>query len=197
MIRSLLAPLVLACACVLPACTMKSINPAYTAGAAVQEPALLGTWKNPKGNLSITLSPAANGEYNAAVTISKDDTSETVNLHIVLFRAGGRLLADSTLADEQWKSLGVQGAWLLNTHLIARIDIDGERVKIRELKAKAVDDALRADESLLDHAHRGNETILSGSSRQLSAFLELHAKDDAYFDDSEWFTRADAQPSKP
>lgn len=185
---------------------MKSLHAGYTADVVVQERGVEGSWINEEKKVMLTVTPTEK-TYAVLITLLGDEESgepeKTVRLKVALFRAGGAagslslkpgaLLADASLNDDAWEELGLAQAFTVRTHAICRVELAGDAMSVRELKVGAVDDAIRKDESVLEHVHfDGGEVVLSAGSARLVEFLKEHGGEDAFFneaDGSRRFTR--------
>lgn len=180
-----------------PACTVKSLQPGYTKEALTQSREVEGSWINEERKVMLTVLPSGE-HYSVLLTLlgdeEADEPEKTVRLKVALFRAGPDkslslkpvpLLADASLTDDAWEATGLAQTFTIRTHSICRVDVAGDTLTIRELKASAVSDLLAKDATALDHAEASDEKVISASPRKLMEFLAAHAGDDAFFVDAD------------
>lgn len=180
-----------------PACTIKSLQPGYTKEALTQRREVEGSWINEERKVMLTVLPSGD-HYSVLLTLlgdeEADEPEKTVRLKVALFRAGpdkslslkpAPLLADASLTDDAWEATGPAQAFTIRTHSICRVDLDGDALTIRELKASAVSDLLAKDATALDHTEASDEKVISAPPQRLMEFLTQHAADDSFFNDAD------------
>lgn len=180
-----------------PACTVKSLQAAYIKESLTQDRAVEGSWINEERKVMLTVLPSGD-HYSVLLTLlgdeEADEPEKTVRLKVALFRAGPDkslslkpvpLLADASLTDDAWEATGLAQAFTIRTHSICRVDLAGDALTIRELKASAVSELLAKDAATLDHAEASDEKVISAPPKKLMEFLAAHAGDDAFFNDAD------------
>lgn len=181
----------------LSACTVKSIQPAYTKDAVVTDPIVVGNWVDDKGDIALAVSPAPDG-YDVSVT-AKGKEPRTVNLRATLFRVGGAggakgpLFADIVLADADWKKFEWAHDFVLRTHAIAKVETTAGSLGIAMINPRKLDELLKKSDEAVEHLHlNGNGTILSAGPEGMMKFLAAHAGE--LFEETTKLKRAPAKP---
>lgn len=173
--RAILA-FALALVLLLTGCVVQSIHGLYTENDLVFDPALIGTWAEKENPNLWTLEK--NGEK--AYTLSYTENQVTAKFETRLVRLGPYLFLDTYPKDAELKN-SVLAFHLMPAHLFTRIWIEKDTIRYAALDYEWMKKQLEEKKVTLSHEIEDGSVILTGSTKELQAFLQKYADDPEAF----------------
>lgn len=161
-----------------------SLNPLYTAEDLVFEPKLVGIWAE-KEDSEERWTFEKSGDTAYRVVYEDEDKKRGV-FEVHLLRLGENLYLDFFPDDEAMKNLDASDLYKfhwLPAHTFARVFRIEPELQMAFMNPDWLDKQLEADEKLIDHVRRGDNLVLTASTKALQEFVMKHA--DAAFGDDE------------
>lgn len=155
-------------------CTVRSLQPLYTEGELMFEPALLGTWKDKDPKDYWTIRRSGERAYEIAASDTPDQKLEGR-----LVRVGGRQFLDlvSKDADE---------AFAVPAHVFVQVRLEGDMLHVALMEPDWLRDTLAKTPAAVAHVRLPDgDVVLSASPKQLQQFVLRHAADPKAFSWSE------------
>ncbi|HEX9614075.1 MAG TPA: hypothetical protein VGA55_01135 [Bacteroidota bacterium] len=162
-------------------CPIRSLSPLFHEKDLVSDQALLGTWKNVENSDAVTFETSGRNSFLALV---HEDDGDSSKYEVQLGRLGEYWFADwfpETKAEDYQ---------LIPTHLISRVWLSGDSLRLSFLEGDWVEQVLNADETAVPHARQTGSIILTASTEELQKFVLRHAADGKAFPDPGVFVRA-------
>ena len=161
-----------------------SLNPLYTAEDLVFEPKLVGVWAEKEDSEERWTFEKA-GETAYRVVYEDEDEKRGV-FEVHLLRLGENLYLDFFPDDEAMKNLDGNDLYKfhwLPAHTFARVFRVEPELEMAFMNPDWLDKELEADAKLIDHVRRGDNLVLTASTKALQEFVREHA--DVAFGDKE------------
>ncbi len=173
----------IACACLSPACLVTTLQPVYDAESLVVDEALAGTWQAQEAPITVVVERGEWKSYRVTYTERK----ESYALVAYLTRIGENVFVDLTPAhgvEEVPLMIPVHGVALLrhsgDSLAVVPLDYDWYTAAIREKKAGRPEGAIDARQNIL----------LTSKTDTLRAWLSQQVKTGEGFREPTAFTRA-------
>jgi hypothetical protein len=185
--RNALSSLTLVSSLALAGCleVPSSLNPVFPAASAVAVPGIEGFWRDAEGDTSLSIRAAGDGAYEMVLWEKDRPSAEHESFELHFARLGDELFWDLIPSGPKAGSgLGVR-----RVHLPARVRLEDGVLEIAFLKQDAVRQALESGELTLAHALADDDLVLTGSTDELAAFLEAHARSEVLFDEPSSFRK--------
>ncbi|TAN37869.1 MAG: hypothetical protein EPN25_14940 [Nitrospirae bacterium] len=168
---------------VLSGCFIQSFHPFYTEGSLIDLPEITGAWQlvsQGSENLADQYREPWQFEKNRIWTFEKGVSSR---LDVKYFRVEGTLFADLVMAEPEEGS-GPNKWWLLHTvpvHSVCKVQLSGDTVSFNPLNGDWLIGQIKKKKIILSSMQldeKGEHTVLTASSKELSDFLKKY-RDDA------------------
>ena len=180
----------------LAGCVPVAINPFYTDEDLFKDPRLVGQWTDPEGDVTWRFADAADKGYR--LTLKED--SGTGFYEARLFKLDDHTFLDLTQDTEALEtSLKTNSAigLMVRTHFVGRVRWAGEQIKIGWLSTDWLEKQMQEKPDLLAHqTPKDGPMLLTGSTRELQAFLRRHATNDETWEDDTALSRQAAAPTE-
>ncbi len=163
---------------------VSTLHPLYDKESLQFDRALVGAWSS--DGKTLTIEPAGDRAY--AVTIQQDGQKSTYVAHLT--RLGESSFADLHLEDEVLQTLfeGEYYPLLARVHLICRVQLDGELLRIAPLDAEWLQEEIASGKTRLPHERTKDGLILTASTGELRQFLSGRSDrfDEAFSEVTTW-----------
>jgi len=162
-------------------CLVRSIHPWLPEDAAMDEPALAGSWQDERSNTSATFT-AGDTAYEVEIT---DRQGHASHLRASLHRRAGHWLLQVGPRDPKHLEAFV----VLPGHILYRAELEDDRLTLYPVDVDSFE--VRAEHarlSLVAEGSRENGYILSGGPAEIGAFLEAQLKDPGFFSATPHYT---------
>lgn len=161
-------------------CPARSIHPLFLDTDIQFDPALLGTWKS--GDDSYTFSPSTDKAYRTVIrSLSTDDSS----VYTVLTGTVGRhRYLDSypyVDADEHH---------YLSVHVFTLMTLNGDTLMMASFENDWLEQQIEAKKISIPHIKRGQEIILTATTKELQKMLRAVDGDSLAFPNRTVYTRS-------
>lgn len=170
-------------------CIPMAIQPFYTDEDLIQDVRILGEWRDYDGDVTWEFSGTEEQSYRLKVT--EDGSSGLYEVRF--FKLGDQTLLDMTQDKGAWEAAVKTNSALglaLPTHLVARVRWAGDQPKIGWLSADWLQEQLKERPNLLSHQQpEDGPLVLTGSTRELQAFLRKNATNDSAWEDDTVLSR--------
>jgi hypothetical protein len=162
-----------------------SLNPTFPAENAAAVEGIAGSWGETEGTTTLDIRDAGDGVYQMTI-LEKGQSSPGPQPYELRFaRLGGELFWDLTVKDESaGPALGLR-----RVHVPARVRLEGHVLEVAFLDPERLAKALDAGELVLTHATAHDDTVLTGETEEIAAFLEAYGHDDSLFGEPTRFAR--------
>jgi hypothetical protein len=176
--------ILLAAAALLAGCATPSLHPIYSPDKEIQDPGLVGVWRDADGTDKTTYTVTREGsQYQLVIAGEKDRTDCAVHL----VQLGKYRFVDLAAADKERDQINDRwGELFLPTHMFLRYEVEGDGLKVWHLDRDWLKKGLDAKSPAVACTTLNDQTILiTASTPELQAFLEKYAADSAAFKFSE------------
>jgi hypothetical protein len=175
--------IMLLAACAAGCLPVPSLYPLVEEEQGIAVPEIVGTWGDSSQTVRFDL------EHGARYTMTNPDSADSTERFRVLFaRFGGRLFADM-VADPRSLPGGDPSPWLWPMHLVYRVDVAGDSLRLGFLDDKWVKGALARHQLKARHEMPEEDVVLTEKTAGLQAMVRKIANVDAAFDTSATFMR--------
>ena len=175
-----------------------SLNPLFTKETITFDEKLLGTWLSDANSPSKSLE-FARFEESSAGDLPKELQSEfkrVYRLHLFednqkhvfvacLVKLGQRRFLDvfpnQSASDRENRKAGSYESFILPCHMFLRVDAIGDELKIRPMNDDRFRTLVEADPNAVAYAETDNGLVLTGSTKELQAFVTKFADDRLFF----------------
>jgi|GEM_PF-1251053 len=158
---------------------IRSVQPFFADADSVFENSLLGSWVGLEGRQMWLIGAVDKRSYRLTI-VGEDGRGVFAGR---LARLKGTLFLDLSPAEgPRLSQNALFAALLMPMHVVARVEIAENQLRVRPLNGVWLDRELRAKPKLLRHERRGDkEVLLTASSLELGAFLAAQAKNEEAF----------------
>ena len=153
-------------------CPTRSLFPLFTEKDLVFDQALVGTWDGTEDGETYAFQRS--GEKGYAVVL-RDKSGDTRNYNVQLGRLGTFLFTDTS------PSKGGGDHHFISAHLISRIALEGDTLRMSLLESDWLRDMIDAKKLSIAHVRRGGEIILTATTEELQSLVLRFAEDDKAF----------------
>jgi hypothetical protein len=170
-------------ACLLAGCLPTGVQPFYRTSDVIQDPALLGTWKDkPDGTTGWTFTAGAGKSY--ALEIVGDDQRAVCVAH--LFTLGKERFLDicpAKAALEQNLEKNVYALALIPGHVFVRVRATEPALRMSGMGLDWLREELKKNPNALDHYLSEDRVVFTGSTEDMQSFIKQHLSDSAAWND--------------
>ena len=152
-------------------CPTRSLFPLFTEKDLVSDPAIVGTWGDPKGDL-YTFQNTGKGEYNVVCT-DKDGAATLYKVQL------GKLGKWSFL--DSYPGRKGDDHHLISAHIISRISLDGDSLRIASLESEWLRQMIDGDNLTIGHVKIDGDIILTAPTEDLQGLALHFAADERAF----------------
>ncbi len=189
----------------LAGCFVLSVNPLYTEKDLVYDPALLGTWGEPKDDERYTFARAGEKAYTWIVK-EKDGSSE-FDAH--LLQLGEHRFLDALLVrmEGEWKGGGFgRVAYIARpAHIFFKVELTNATLRLGGLHPERLGKLLKDRPALIAHEwvkepdaiNDGQRVLLTASTAELQKFMLKYVGDTNVFAIGEPLPRLEGTAAKP
>lgn len=162
----------------LAGCIPTAVYPFYRAGDVINDPALLGVWKDkPDGKEHWSFTAGEDKSYN--LEIRNEDQQAVFVAH--LFKLGNERFLDiypTKSGLEEGLKKNPYGALLIPTHLCVRVRATDPALRMSCLEHEWLTERLKRDPKTLAHVlSPDGRVVLTGETEVLQAFIKHHLDD--------------------
>jgi hypothetical protein len=175
----------LAAAAVLAGCETPSLRPLASEDKRITDAALVGTWQNEDDVYTISVED----DHYRVVVADRDQPVQTWNLQMRPVQLGKHRFADLQAAEKELRAIDeLWGPFFVPTHVFVRytVDVGAGSLKFWTLKGDWLSkQSGRPSYTSFDYAPidpADHRFLLTADTRDLQAFLELHADDPNAFE---------------
>lgn len=164
-----------------------SLHPFYTDDDVTFEKALVGTWAQKGGDTIWTFAKADDGAQSYHLVFKRKDDGEwkEATFEATLFKLDGRRYLDLRPKPKPLSKefSGFYRHHFMPAHTLHQVTIDGDTVKLSMMSLNESEEVLKADAEALPHTFVDQKLLLTGSTKQLRAFVVEHQDDSDFFTD--------------
>lgn len=191
-------------AVVLAGCFVPSVNPLYTEKDLVYDPALLGTWGEPKDEERYIFTRA--GEKGYTWTVKEKDGSSEFDAHLLQLGEHRFLDAMVVRMKGEWKggNFGRVGYVARPAHLFYTVELTNATLRLGGLHPEWLGKLLKEKPGLIAHewlkepdANDESRVLLTASTAELQKFMLKYVSDTNVFFTAEPIPKLEAAVAKP
>lgn len=157
----------------LAGCPARSLFPLFSTKDIVFNPSLLGTWSDSGANETYTFQRSGEKSYN--VIFFEQQSGNTTVYRAQLGRLGKLWFLDS------YPAKGPQDYHLIPAHIISRISLNGDTLRIASLESDWLRQMIDSRELEIEHVRIDGDVILSASTEALKDLVQRFAEDSDAF----------------
>lgn len=154
-------------------CPARSIHPLFSENDATFNSTLVGIWSNE--DETYTFEKGENKSYS--LVIRPKTENDSVIYTVISGTIGSMWFLDS------YPLLNSDEYHFLSTHLISKMEISGDTLRMSSLEADWLLKKVERKEIKIDHIRRENEIILTASTKELQKFISKIATNTEAFPD--------------
>jgi len=182
-----------------------SLHPLYTEKDVVVEKKLYGTWVDDANSPETTWEFKSIDEpKNAYKLIFSDEEGMKGSFVVHLVKLQDRLFLDIFPGDLPWKpedpnkmDWPYNSLFLIPAHTFVKIDSIEPQLKLRLTLESKMEELLKENPSAVEHTFVGDRLVITGSTKELQAFILKYADDERVFTDQVTLSRKDTKAKTP
>ena len=182
-----------------------SLHPLYTEKDIVVDKKLYGTWVSDSNDSKTTWEFKSIDEpKNAYALIFTDDEGMKGSFVAHLVKLQNRLFLDIFPSELPWESEDPNKMdWPYNTlflipaHTFVKIDSIESQLKLRLTLESKMEDLLKENPNAVEHTSVGDRLVITGSTKELQAFVLKYADDERLFTDQVTLSRKEPKTETP
>lgn len=161
-------------------CPLRSLAPLFAEKDLIFNPSLLGSWKTVQEAELVTFSKSGDKEYSALLTGKEGDTARYV---IQLGKLGKFWFMDSYPFHKN------DDYQVLPTHLIWRIWIEGDTIRIASLEGDWLKREIDSKKLHIECTRSDGDILLTSSTEDLQKLAQHYAEDENAFPKPDTYVR--------
>jgi hypothetical protein len=180
-------------------CLVMSLHPFISDSNAIFETSLVGTWKSPSDESTLTFEQAGPNVYRATFLRKEisspngggKESGEPAEFEAHLGRINGMLFLDLYPEKNSWDRLknDALAVHLAPTHTISRITIDGDVITVSGLEHDWLKELLEKNPRTIAHEKVEGAIVLTASTKALIDFLKKYGSNAKAFPRGDQFHR--------
>jgi len=182
-----------------------SLHPLYTEKDVVVDKKLCGTWVDDANNPKTTWEFKCIDEpKNAYKLIFTDDEGMKGSFVAHLVKLQNKLFLDIFPSELPWEpedpnkmDWPYNSLFLIPAHTFVKIDSIEPRLKLSLTLESKMEELLKENPSAVEHTTAGKKLVLTGSTKELQAFVLKYADDERVFADQVILSRKEPKTETP
>ena len=182
-----------------------SLHPLYTEKDVVVDQKLYGTWVDDANSPKTTWEFKSIDEpKNAYKLIFSDEEGRKGSFVAHLVKLQDRLFLDIYPSELPWEPEDPNKTdWLYNclflipAHTFVKIDSIEPQLKLRLMLESKMEELLKENPSAVEHTSVGDRLVITGSTKELQAFVLKYADDERVFTDQVTLSRKEPKTETP
>jgi hypothetical protein len=182
-----------------------SLHPLYTEKDVVLDKKLYGTWANDSNDSKTTWEFKSIDEpKNAYKLIFTDEEGMKGSFVAHLVKLQDKLFLDIFPSELPWDpedpnkmDWPYNSLFLIPAHTFAKIDSIEPQLKLRLTLESKMEELLKENPGALEHTSVGDRLVLTGSTKELQAFVLKYADDERVFTDQVILSRTEPKTKTP
>ena len=182
-----------------------SLHPLYTEKDVVVDKKLCGTWIDDSGDSKTTWEFECIDEpKNAYKLIFTDEEGKKGSFVAHMVKLENRLFLDIFPSELPWEAEDpnkmdwpYNSLFLIPAHTFVKIDSIEPQLKLRLTSESKMEELLKENPSAVEHTSVGNRLVLTGSTKELQAFVLKYANDERVFTDQGTLSRKEPKTETP
>ena len=182
-----------------------SLHPLYTEKDVVLDKKLYGTWMDDSGDSKTTWEFKSIDEpKNAYKLIFTDEEGQKGSFVAHLVKLQDRLFLDIFPSELPWEPEDPNKMdWLYNTfflipaHTFVKVDSIEPQLKLRFTLESKMEELLKENPNAVEHTSVGDRLVITGSTKELQAFILKYADDEKLFTDEIILSRKETKIETP
>ena len=182
-----------------------SLHPLYTEKDVVVDKKLYGTWVDDANNTKTTWEFKSIDEpKNAYKLIFSDDEGMKGSFVAHLVKLQNRLFLDIFPSELPWEpedpnkmDWPYNSLFLIPAHTFVKIDSIEPQLKLRLMLESDMEELLKENPSAVEHTSVGDRLVITGSTKELQAFVLKYADNEKIFTDQITLSRKEPTTETP
>jgi len=182
-----------------------SLHPLYTEKDIVVDKKLCGTWVDDVNNPETTWEFKCIDEpKNAYKLIFSDEEGMKGSFVAYLVKLQNRLFLDIFPSELPWEpedpnkmDWPYNSLFLIPAHTFVKVDSIEPQLKLRLTSESKMEDLLKENPSAVEHTFVGDRLVITGSTKELQAFVLKYADDERVFTDQVTLSRKEPKTKTP
>jgi len=182
-----------------------SLHPLYTEKDIVVDKKLYGTWVDDANNPKTTWEFKSIDEpKNAYKLIFSDEEGMKGSFVAHMVKLQNRLFLDIFPSELPWEpedpnkmDWPYNSFFLIPAHTFVKIDSIEPQLKLRLTLESKMEELLKENPSAVEHTSVGDRLVITGSTKELQAFILKYADDERVFTDQVTLSRKEPQTETP
>ncbi|MGB2862649.1 MAG: hypothetical protein WBC05_04915 [Sedimentisphaerales bacterium] len=174
-----------------------SLHPLYTEKDVVVDKKLCGTWVDDANSPKTTWEFKSIDEpKNAYKLIFTDEEGQKGSFVVHLVKLQNRLFLDIFPSELPWEpedpnkmDWPYNSLFLIPAHTFVKVDSIEPQLKLRQTLESKMEELLKESPSAVEHTSVGDRLVLTGSTKELQAFVLKYADDERVFTDQVTLSR--------
>lgn len=182
-----------------------SLHPLYTEKDVVVDKKLCGTWVDDANSPKTTWEFKSIDEpKNAYKLIFTDEEGQKGSFVVHLVKLQNRLFLDIFPSELPWEpedpnkmDWPYNSLFLIPAHTFVKVDSIEPQLKLRQTLESKMEELLKESPSAVEHTSVGDRLVLTGSTKELQAFVLKYADDERVFTDQVTLSRKEPKTETP
>ena len=182
-----------------------SLHPLYTEKDVVVDKKLYGTWVDDANNTKTTWEFKSIDEpKNAYKLIFSDDEGMKGSFVAHLVKLQNRLFLDIFPSELPWEpedpnkmDWPYNSLFLIPAHTFVKIDSIEPQLKLRLMLESKMEELLKENPNAVEHTSVGDRLVITGSTKELQAFVLKYADNEKIFTDQITLSRKEPTTETP
>ena len=182
-----------------------SLHPLYTEKDVIMDKKLYGTWVSNSNDSKTTWEFKSIDEpKNAYKLIFTDEDGKKGSFVAHLIKLQNRLFLDIFPSELPWEpedpnkmDWPYNSFFLIPAHTFLKVDSIEPQLKLRLTLESNMEDLLKENPNAVEHTSVGDRLVITGSTKELQAFVLKHADDKRLFTDQVTLSRKESITETP
>ena len=182
-----------------------SLHPLYTEKDVLLDKKLYGTWVDDSNDSKTTWEFKSIDEpKNAYKLIFTDEEGMKGSFVAHLVKLQNRLFLDIFPSEPPWEpedpnkmDWPYNSLFLIPAHTFVKVDSIEPQLKLRQTLESKMEELLKENPSAVEHTSVGDRLVLTGSTKELQAFVLKYADDERVFTDQVTLSRKEPKTETP